>query len=384
MNLKGRGAGMKIGVDVRALYLPNMKGIGIYLKNLLSAISEIDSGSEFHLYYDGRQQVVKRKPAPERFIEKELIIPKGDTFYFWEQFKLPSQLRKEKLDVFHSPANTTFLMKSCPVVVTVHDTTVQEIAHGSFVKELYFKKVQPFLLRKAEKIIAPSNSSKNNIVNILKVDPEKVVVIYQGLNQRFRVINDPEAVEGTKTKLGIAGPYILFTGGESVWKNISRLIEAYAMLKRRNKISEKLIVTGIRSQEILAKHMREIERLKITSDVSVLGYLNEDDLVSLYNGARVFVYPSLKEGFGFPPLEAMACGVPVAASNAASIPEVVGEAALLFDGENIENMSDVLFKTLTDKETRSQLIAKGFGRVRQFTWEKTARETIAIYKEFSK
>ncbi|MFA5088638.1 MAG: glycosyltransferase, partial [Candidatus Omnitrophota bacterium] len=284
---------MKIGVDVRALYLPNMKGIGIYLKNLLSAISEIDSGSEFHLYYDGRQQVVKRKPAPERFIEKELIIPKGDTFYFWEQFKLPSQLRKEKLDVFHSPANTTFLMKSCPVVVTVHDTTVQEIAHGSFVKELYFKKVQPFLLRKAEKIIAPSNSSKNNIVNILKVDPEKVVVIYQGLNQRFRVINDPEAVEGTKTKLGIAGPYILFTGGESVWKNISRLIEAYAMLKRRNKISEKLIVTGIRSQEILAKHMREIERLKITSDVSVLGYLNEDDLVSLYNGARVFVYPSL-------------------------------------------------------------------------------------------
>lgn len=372
---------MKIGIDCRALYLPKLKGIGIYLQNLLNTLGDLHPDCQFTLFYDDRQTVVKRKPSGSQFIEKGISIRKGDTLFFWEQFRLPAELRANQVDIFHSPANTTFYLKNSPTVVTVHDTITQEIHHPNPVNEFYYKVLQPKFLRNAQRVIVPSSHSQNNLIRIMKIDPRKIAVIPQGISSHFHLIQDKEVIRLTCKKFNIAGEYILFSGGESPWKNVSRLIRAYARLKKDRGIPEKLIVTGIRNPKIREQHLREIADLKLTDnqDVFILEYLEENELIALYNGAKVFVYPSYNEGFGFPPLEAMACGAPVAVSRAASMPEIVGDAGLFFDPTDVEDMAEKILDLLTDSQKRESLRVKGLNRVKAFTWEKAARQTWDVY-----
>ncbi len=376
---------MRIGIDCRALYLPQIKGIGIYLQNLLPALAKLDASFEYVLFYDSRQEVVRRKPTLTNFSEKGLSIRKGDTLFFWEQLRLPCALKHERLDLFHSPANTTFSKGKIPLVVTVHDTIVQQIHHASRVKNFYFKKLQPFFLRRADRIIVPSFHSKNNLIQLLRIQSEKISVIPQGVNPNFRVLRDRRGSAAVKQKFGIKGQYILFAGGESPWKNVSRLIKTFHLLRQGKRIAEQLVITGIRSIPIFEKHQAEIQSygLKLEEDVLVLGYINEEDLIGLYNAAEIFVYPSLNEGFGFPPLEAMACQTAVAASNAASIPEVVGDAALLFDGTDVNDMAEKIYTLLTNASLRQELKKKGLRRAQNFPWEKTAKETRRVYEEIA-
>ena len=374
---------MKIGIDVRALYLPQMKGIGIYLHNLLEELIRIDTRNEYTLFYDVRQSVVHRGPKGKNVQEKGLSIQKGDTLFFWEQWRLPQAVKHQRLDLFHSPANTTFSRGKIPLVVTVHDTIIQQIQHNRWFKNLYFKKLQPFLLNRADRIIVPSEYSKNNLIQLLNIPSKKIEVIYQGVSPDFRILSDAQTIEITKKKLGIKDPYILFAGGESPWKNVSRLIEAFSLLRKKKSSEAKLVITGIRSISIMEKHKAEIQShgLTLNEDVSILGYIHEDDLIALYNAATIFVYPSLNEGFGFPPLEAMACNTPVAASRAASVPEVVGDAALLFEAADVNDMAEKIYTLLTDGDLRQTLKEKGLTRVKNFAWEKTAKKTLRVYQE---
>ncbi len=375
---------MKIGVDVRPLYRPNLKGIGVYLKNLLDEFSRWDKENTYYLFYDERQELVKRKPDGQLFREEGSEISKGDSYYFWDQICLPREIAKNKIDIFHSPANMTSLKKMCPTVVTVHDTKPFEMKGYNFKEEIYTKWLQPKALRAADKIICPSEYTKKCIVEVLKIQPEKITVIYQGLSNRFKVLEDDDAILKVLQRLGVEKEYILFTGGETPAKNISRLIEAFAKLKKQYQIEHQLVITGIRSKKILEKHTQEIKEQSVALDVKILGYVEDDDLIALYNKAVVFVYPSLFEGFGFPPIEAMACGAVVAASNATSIPEVVGDAALMFDGKNVDEMAKQILRLITESNTINELREKGFKRSSQFKWLDTAQKTLNVYKELKK
>jgi glycosyltransferase involved in cell wall biosynthesis len=269
-----------------------------------------------------------------------------------------------------------------PVVVTIHDTKPFENKSDFWKEEFYTKTLQPAALRKAQRIITPSLYSKKSIVEKLKISDSKIEVIYQGMGKQFKVIEDKQALGRIGLKLKLDGKFILTVGGETPSKNISRLIEAYALLKKKN-VSHQLVITGIRNQDVLAKHLAEAQKLGIEAQVKIFGYVDEEDLIGLYNLTDLFIYPSLFEGFGFPPLEAMACGAVVAASNATSIPEVVGDAGLLFDGKNIQNMADSMHQLIKDETLRKDLTRKGFERVKQFEWRLAAQKTLAIYKEIA-
>lgn len=368
---------MKIGIDARTLYAPVLKGIGVYLQNLLEEMIRLEPSAEFYLYYDARQETVNRRPPGTRVFERGISFPTGDRFYFWEQLALPRALSKDRVALLHSPANTTPLFWKGPRVVTVHDTTIQERKDKTRIDQVYYNSFQPIALRRSDLICTVSHFSKGNIERILGIPGGKIRVVHNGISPAFRMLEDEAAVDRVKAKFGIKGDYIFNAGGESPWKNVPRLIEAFASLGGK----ECLVITGIRSEKIRSELMTRIHALGLADRVHLLTYVSLDELIALYNGAAIFVYPSLLEGFGFPPLEAMACGTPVAASNAASIPEVTGEAALLFDGARTGEISAAMQKLLRDKALRDEYRAKGFDRARQFTWQENARQTFSAYRE---
>lgn len=371
---------MRIGVDARALYAPAMKGIGIYVENLLSAMAALDASNEFVLLYDPRQQFTKRLPAGAAFTDRAIAVRKGDTFYAWEQLRMPVEVKRTSIDVFHSPANTTSVWKPAPTVVTVHDVKLLEMPAENTRSKLYHRAVQKTAVCRAKAVICPSEFTRSAVLSHFPVEERRVRVIYNGVGSQFRVIKDRERVDVIRRNFGIRNDFVLFAGGESAPKNISNLIAAFARLLAAGGRNLILVVPGIRNEAILRKHQAEAAALRIDQAVIFPGYVAESDLIGLMNAARVFVYPSLSEGFGFPPLEAMACGVPVAASDATCIPEVVGDAALLFDGRSIEDMTCAMERLLTDETLREELRQKGFRRAAQFTWDRAASATMDVYR----
>ena len=272
------------------------------------------------------------------------------------------------------------LFSKKPFIVTVHDVIAQEMRKSRLWSKIYFEIIQPFALRKARKIITPSQYSKNKIMSRMKIPAEKIQVIPNGISESYKVLSNTGIIERTMGKCNIQKPYILNVGGESHWKNISRLLESYSLLVQKYNIKEKLVITGIRKQAILEKYNSEIAQLNLSDRIRMLGYIPKEDLVALYNGAEVFVYPSLMEGFGFPPLEAMACGTAVACSSFASMPEVVGGAALLFDPTNTIDMSEKIYCLLTNQKLKHELVNKGLKKIKQYSWEITAKETLKAFK----
>ena len=370
---------MKIAIDARRLYAPSLKGIGVYIQNLLPALADLDPQSEFILFYDPRQEFTSRLPALPGFRDRGISVAKGDTFYAWEQLRLPFELWRTGADLFHAPANTLPLRASHPCVVTVHDTKSLEIPTGDRKADFYENRVQRWALRRADRIICDSLFTKQRLLECVPIEESRAHVVYLGINDVFRVIEDRQRLQRTLEQYGIHQDFILFAGGESAPKNISRLLQAFSLLKRSTGSSAALVIPGIRTQAILAKHQQEAKQQGISDSVIFAGYVPEADLIDLYNSAQFLVYPSLWEGFGFPPLEAMACGLPVAAANATSIPEVVGEAALLFDGTNTDDMAAKMRMLLSTPALREQLRASGLKHVRNFTWRRTASQTLEIY-----
>jgi glycosyltransferase involved in cell wall biosynthesis len=234
--------------------------------------------------------------------------------------------------------------------------------------------------KKACKIVTGSENSKKDIVRILGIQEEKIKVIYIGVDDEYKIINDQNKLNFVKTKYGISHRFILHVGSMNPRKNIPRLIEAYSKLSIQLLKEYQLVLVGEkswRSDEIFTK----VERLGLKVRVILAGFVEDDDLPLLMNAASLLAFPSLYEGFGIPPLEAMACGVPVVASKTSSIPEVVGDAALLFDPYNIEEMTASIYKVLTNEQLRDDLVKKGFERVKHFSWEKAAKNTLAVYNE---
>jgi glycosyltransferase involved in cell wall biosynthesis len=370
---------MRIGIDARTLYAPAMKGIGIYVQNLLPAMAELDPASEFVLLYDTRQDCAKRLPAGQSFADRGIAVRKGDTFYAWEQLRMPVEIRRMGVDLFHSPANTTSLWRPAPTVVTVHDVKLLDMPAENARAEFYHKTLQKMAVCRAASVICPSEFTKREVLSHFRVDERRVIVIYNGISPQFHVSEDREQVDSVCRKLGIGKDFILTAGGESGPKNISNLIAAFAQLLAGGVHDVLLVVPGIRTESILRKHQAEAEASGVAHAVMFPGYLPQSDLIALMNAALLFVYPSLSEGFGFPPLEAMACGVPVAASNATSIPEVVGDAALLFDGRSVNDMAAAIERLLSDQQLREEQRRSGFRRAAKFTWTQAAEATLDVY-----
>jgi glycosyltransferase involved in cell wall biosynthesis len=296
------------------------------------------------------------------------------------QLQIAWQSRRRNLALVHDPTGAMPLfLTGCAKVGTIHDVIPYIYpTTSSRLDWLIYRFWLPLAVRRLDAIITDSRQSKADIVQYLPVPPEKVTVIPCAANKRYRPLPAAD-VQPVLARHGIDFPYILYVGSIAARKNLPRLLEAYAQLRGWS-ARWRLVIVGARKWKSSPVY-ETVQRLNLAAHVHFTGFVEEEDLPALYNGADLFAFPSLYEGFGLPVLEAMACGTPVVTSNSSSLPEVAGEAALLVEPTDVAAIAQAMRRILADEALAADLRARGLARAAQFSWERTARETIAVYEQ---
>jgi glycosyltransferase involved in cell wall biosynthesis len=367
---------LKVGIDVRELERGKATGIGQYLKNFLEVGVKDRYDWTFILF--GNQNSAIDLDASNI---KKIFIPEYFTV-LWDQVQLPYYLAKEKIDVFLTPYFKAPLIISCKLVVIINDLipilSKEYRSLDRLCNRIYFKALAKASTVRANKIIAISHHSKIDILKNFKTPEDKVEIIHLSVDGSYRpLMNNLKQV---KNKYGIGKNYILYFGNFNPHKNVRTLLKAYSGLPREIKSQYQLVLGGRKDS-----HCVELEncarQLGIENNVIFTGFIFEEDLPTIYSAASLFIFPSLYEGFGLPPLEAMACGTPVIVSNTTSLPEVVGDAGILLDPENVQKFTDAILTVLSDNELKDKLREKGLSRAKKFTVHKTASNILNLLEK---
>jgi glycosyltransferase involved in cell wall biosynthesis len=369
---------MKIGIDAR-IYGPGFTGIGRYVSELVSNLLKIDSENEYVVFMNSPEYESFTPSAKN--VKKVLVNARH--YSFAEQFRFSKLLKKEKVDVMHFTHFNAPIFYKGASIVTIHDLTLHFYPGKkmtSFYRRLAYQLVIRSVTKRAKKIIAVSENTKNDLAKILKIPADKATVIYEGVDESFNEAADENAKKEIAKKYGIIKPFLLYTGVWRSHKNLVNLIKAFSYLKKNADFDGQIVITG-KEDPLYVEIRSTIKDLGLESDIVFTGMVPDSDLPVLYSAAKIYVFPSLYEGFGLPPLEAMACGTPVAASKAACIPEVCGQDnAVFFDPYDPVDMSDAILKIWLNEELRQKLIANGRARVKEFSWKKMAKDILEIYK----
>ena len=365
---------MHIGIDARLVYY-TQGGIGQYILCLIEALAKIDKEDEFTILKSRKDKTPLTSQA--NFRRRSLWTPSHHPL---EQWTLPLELRMIGLDILHSPDFIPPFHRRYSSVITIHDLAFLLYPHlvtGESAR--YYGQVER-AVKNTDHIIVVSQSTKRDAIRLLGAPEDKIAVIYEAANPIFRPIEDPEKLNRIRAKYGLWRDFILFVSTIEPRKNLSNLLRAFHLFLSGYDYELKLVVVGRRGwlfEEVFAT----LEELGLEEEAIFIGKASIEDLLLLYNAARALVYPSLYEGFGLPPLEAMACGTPVITSNVSSLPEVVGDAALMVDPQDISGLAKAIGQVLTDEALREDLMERGFQRAKMFSWEKAAKETLALYRE---
>jgi glycosyltransferase involved in cell wall biosynthesis len=366
---------MKIGIMLRHLE-QHHGGVLVYTHNLLREMLALETPHEFILIY--------RNPAligtyANRDRVQEIAV-QAPSALVWDQLVVPWLERKENFDVIFNPKFTVPFLSRAKKVFVLHGSEWFVIPEAFlWYDRWYTHTLTSLYCRNADAIITVSNIVKKDIVKFTGVKPEKVVPVHNGFDpNRFHVIRDPHLLESVQQAYQLPERFILWTGQIYPPKNLGRLLEALAKVK--DEIPQKLVIAG--EERWRAKEDLElIERLGIKDWIYFTGWVSHDHLPAFYNLADLFVLPSLYEGFGIPLLEAMACGCPVLTSTTGSPPEVVGDAGYLVNPTHVEAIASGIVEVLSNTELRSTLVGKGLERVKEFSWEKCARETLTVLEK---
>jgi glycosyltransferase involved in cell wall biosynthesis len=368
---------MHIGLNAHLLSLTETyRGAGInwYINNLLTHLPRVDRDNRYTAFIGDRRFTglglalkLSRLPTSRPVVR-----------IFWEQVVQPFALRKERVDLLHALAFVAPLISPCPSVVTIYDLSFL-LYPESFKrsKRFYLGLFTRLSARRARRIVVISESTKRDVVRLLGVSPEKVEVVYCGIDEAFRPLAEDQ-VAAFRSKRGLPERFILFVGTIEPRKNVTRLIEAFADL--RFAICDLRLVIGGAKGWFYEDVFARVEELGLEGEVMFPGYIPVSELPLWYNAAELFVYPSLYEGFGLPPLEAMACGTPVVTANTSSLPEVVGEAGLTVDPLDVEGLAEAMRRVLGDEALRQEMRERGLQRAKGFSWTKTALETVQVYR----
>jgi len=368
---------MKLGIDSRGINLYSGSGIGTYTKNLVLNLIKNKSENFFELIWTGSELKEFNRP------NTELIHTSGRYGGFYENNYIPTMMEEKKVDLYHLPQNGIGFPFNwnLNVIVTIHDLipyimpeTVGMGYLNRFLKEI------PRIMESAKGIITVSEYSKKDILRFFPSFPaDKIFVTPLATNINLRPISKDYCKGYMKTNLKVEDPYILYIGGFSLRKNVRELILSFSSIEKDLKLPHKLLITGSLKDE--GKCLKElVHSMGLENKVIFTGYLDDSLLPILYSGAEAFVYPSLYEGFGLPPLEAMSCKTPVITSNLTSIPEVTADAAILIDPFNKDELKEALLKVLNNSSIKEELSEKGYKKSLDFSWEKTADRTLNAYK----
>jgi len=366
---------MRIAVDAH-LVGTRETGNETYVVNLSRALASIDTTNEYRLCTHNPALLPAELLRPSNFTALRVRpalslvrIPLSMPYLSW----------KDGHDLLHvnyiAPP-----ISPCPTVVTIHDISYEFFPQFFSPRDrILLSTLVPISARRAAKIIAVSNNTKRDIIERYGIEEDRIVVTYEAPDPAFAQVPDEQLLRRLRGEYGIADDFLLAVGNLQPRKNLLRVVEAFADLRQSGAIRHQLVIAGQafwRESEI----SRRVEDRHIGEHVVFTGYVPQEHLVLLYNAAAVFLYPSLYEGFGLPPLEAMACGTPVIASNTSSVPEVVGEAALLVDPHRTDELAQAILDLLSSAELQRELRRRGLERARSFSWERTAMQTLQVYE----
>ncbi len=288
-----------------------------------------------------------------------------------------------RVDVFHATEHLLPPLKNCATVFTLHDLIFRLFPefHLPLNRE-FLKSAMPYFLGRADAIIAVSEATKRDAIRLYDVPEDKITVIYEGVDPALKPERDPERIGAARAKYAQGCPYMLFVSTIEPRKNIAKLVDAARVLRGRG-FPHRLLIAGRKGwlYEGIFEHVRAVG---MDGEVDFLDYVPDEDLPALYAGAEVFAFPSLYEGFGLTPLEAMACGTPVVCSNTSSLPEVVGDSAVMVNPHDLGEIVRGIERVLTDAALRDQLRARGPVQASKFSWERAAEETLAVYRQVNK
>jgi glycosyltransferase involved in cell wall biosynthesis len=366
---------VRIGIDARKLH---DFGIGTYIRNLLRQLARLDHDTEYVIFCDPDDRGVL-----DSLGENFRTVPEtAGKYSFAEQLKIPLAVRREGVTLFHAPHYVLPPLVRCKSVVTIHDCI-----HLMFPQYLpnrlslaYARTSISLAARRATRVLTVSESSKRDILRFVDVPPDNIDVIYNSYDERFGVEPKEEDVVRVRERYQLDEQFVLYAGNVKPHKNLKRLIDAFHLVRKRGLDHLKLVLIGDEISKYTALR-RAVHQHQLHKYVRFLGYLPEETLAVMYRLAGVFVFPSLYEGFGLPPLEAMASGTPVVTSNVSSLPEVAGDAALLVDPYDPQAIADGIYHVLTDERLRRDMVLKGIARAGQFSWEQSVRRVRAIYGE---
>ncbi len=369
---------MRIAIEAQRIFRPNKHGMDFVALETVRQLQRLDIENEYFVFV---------APGEDRCLSSsanvEVVEVRCPSYPLWEQTALPMAVRRVKPDLLHCTANTAPLVPVAPLVLTLHDIIFLEKRAGnnpSLYQNLgwhYRRAVVPRVLPRCERIVTVSDYERGRIREALGLPEEKVVTVHNGYGSRFRPVSRYREVA---RKYVPEDEYLFFLGNTDPKKNTPRVLTAYARYLERSARKLPLLVADLDGEQL--DRLLEAEGIEaIRPHLRCPGYIPNGDLPSVYSGAFAFLYPSLRESFGIPMLEAMACGTPVVASRTSAMPEVAGEGALLVDPENADEIAERLLRLESDDALYREQREYGLERVKGFSWEKSARRLLEIYRE---
>jgi glycosyltransferase involved in cell wall biosynthesis len=366
---------MRIALDARKL---RDFGIGTYIRNILAELTRLDTTTDYIVLCrpDDVDAARQLKLGPNFRMVAEAAPP----YSIREQIRIPMDLVRERVDLVHEPHYVLPPATRCRSVVTIHDCI--HLMFPQYLPNrlayLYARGSMWTATRQADRILTVSEASKRDILHFFSIPDEKVRVVHNAIDSRFLAAPDPAALDRVRQRYQLDHPFVLYVGNIKPHKNVERMIAAFGRARIHGPDGLKLLIVG----DDLSKYpvlRQAVHKHKLDTRVRFLGFQPYDTLAIFYRLARAFVFPSLYEGFGLPPLEAMACGTPVVTSNVSSLPEIAGDAALLVDPYDVDAIAEGIERAVTDEALRQRLITSGHARVRQFSWSDSVRRIHDTY-----
>lgn len=372
---------LRIGIEAQRLYRPHKHGMDIVALELIRHLQEIDLTNEYYIFVKpDEDNRVLRETANCRIVEVS-----GGPYPLWEQVRLPQAAKRHRIDLLHCTSNTAPLNPGIPLVITLHDIIYLEsvsLTKGTWYQRLgnvYRRWNVPRVVPACQQILTVSAYEQQRIMQHFKLLESQVQVVYNSVGSHFKVLENPAELTAIKNKYNLPDKFIFFLANTDPKKNLIGVLRALALLKAQGQLQLPLVMLDY-AEEHLTALLAEIGAPELRADIRLCGYVPNQELPGVYNLSSLFLYPSLRESFGIPILEAMACGTPVITSNTSSMPEVAGGAALLIDPLEPATIAAAIQQLQAEPELNQRLIEKGLARAQQFSWSRTAEQVKGIYE----
>ena len=373
---------MRIGIEAQRIFREKKHGMDMVALELLKNLKKIDHSNSYYIFV---------KPGPDKCIASEdnfnVIEVNGGPYPTWEQIALPAAAKKYKCDILHSTSNTAPLLSRIPQIVTLHDIIYLEslnLLGGSATSyqkfgNLYRRIIVPLAVKKSLKVVTVSEFERKRISEFMGLK-QNLISIYNGVGDHFKVITDKDILAKTQDKYKLPNKFIFFLGNTDPKKNTPNVLRAFAQFNK-NSVEKYTLVMLDFEENALQQILNSIGYPNMREQIMLIGYVPNIELPNVINLCSAFLYPSLRESFGIPILEGMACGIPVITSNTSSMPEVAGDAALLIDPYDYKSISLAIEEILSNDSLRASLVKKGLERASKFSWLQMAKNYLILYKE---